>query len=314
MPRHRHTKTTRLAVRRRSAKQQGSSLLLVLWAVMLMSLAVLGLVDHLSRGLDESIEAEKDFRARLLLQSAHTLAQHPALERGDPLLRRQVSSNTSFEIKLTTEGTRLAVNQIATSRAQRDFAQRLFEHWGLNSSDARTLADSLADWVDANDRPRRQGAERDHYATLGRHDFPFDKPFENINDVLLVRGAEEMDRRQPGWRDFMTLHGDGTIDLHLASDAVLESLFDVTPSELGRFLRARLGPDGLADTKDDPRYTTLPQVRSLVDVPELNWRAVSTLLTLNHPVRRTECRARVGDKERRLTHIAGGGVNLVSEE
>ena len=124
--------------RDRRRQQRGSSLLLVLWAVMLMSLAVLGLVDHLSRGLDESIEAEKDFRARLLLQSARTLAEHPAIERGDPLLKRQVTSATSFEVRHTTEGTRLAVNQLAENRAQREFAQRLFEKWGLSSADART--------------------------------------------------------------------------------------------------------------------------------------------------------------------------------
>ena len=47
---------------------RGSSLLLVLWAIMLMSFSVIGLVSHLSRGLDESIHAEKEFRTRLLLQ------------------------------------------------------------------------------------------------------------------------------------------------------------------------------------------------------------------------------------------------------
>lgn len=281
---------------------------------MLMSLAVLGLVDHLSRGLDESVEAEKEFRARLLLQSARTLAEHPAITRGDPLLRRQVTSATSFEIKHTTEGTRLAVNTLGDSRTQRDFAQRLFELWGMTSADARSLADAIADWVDANDRPRRQGAERDYYASVGRRDFPYDRPFIDLNDVLLVRGADEMDRRQPAWRDFMTLHGDGTIDVHLASGTMLEALFDVTPAEISRFLRARLGPDGVAETRDDPVYSSLNQVRALLDVPELNWRAVQGLPTLQNPVRRTECLARAGRHQRRLTLINGPGVNLVIEE
>lgn len=281
---------------------------------MLMSMAVLGLVDHLSRGLDESIEAEKEFRARWLLESARTLADHPAISRGDPLLRRQVTSATDFAVTLSTEGTRLAINTLGENRAQRDFAQRLFEKWGLSSADARTLADSIADWIDANDRPRRQGAERDYYTAQGRSDFPFDRPFENINDVLLVRGAVEMDRRHPAWRDSMTLYGDGTIDLHLASADLLEALFDVTPSEVGRFVRTRLGPDGVPDTQDDPRYITLAQVRALLDVPEMNYRAVAALLTLDHPIRRTECVARAGRFERRLTLIRGGGVNLIKEE
>ncbi len=289
-------------------------MLLVLWAVMLMAMAVLGLVEHLSRGLDESVESEKQFRARLLLESARTLADHPAIDRGDPLLRRQVTSATSFEVRLSTEGTRLAINTLAANRAQRDFAARLFEKWGLTSADARTLADSIADWIDANDRPRRQGAERDYYAAQGRPDFPFDRPFDNINDVLLVRGAEEMDRRHPAWRDSMTLYGDGAIDVHFASAELLEALFDVGPSEVSRFVRTRLGPDGVADTLDDPRYTRLAQVRSLLDVPQLNYRAVDELLTLNHPIRRTECLARAGRHERRLTLIRGGGLNLAIEE
>jgi len=281
---------------------------------MLMSFAVIGLVEHLSRGLDESVEAEKDFRARLLLESARTLAEHPAMERGDPLLRRQVTSASSYQVRLTTEGTRLAINQLGQNQAQRDFAERLFEQWKMPSADARTLADSIADWIDENDRPRRQGAEREHYAALGRHDFPFNRPFQNINDLLLVRGAEEMDRRQPAWRQYMTLYGDGTIDVHQASSELLEALFDVTSSEVGRFVRSRLGPDGLAESMDDPRYASLASVRSLLDVPELNYRAVAALLTLNHPIRRIECLARAGRHERRLTLLSGAGLNVIIEE
>jgi len=298
----------------RHPSQRGSSLLLVLWAIMLMSFAIMGLVEHLSRGVDESIEAEKDFRARLLVQSARVVAEHPAIQRGDPLLHRQVTSTTSYLVRHSTEGTRLAVNQLAQNRAQRDFAQRLFETWGLPSTEARTLADSIADWTDPDDRPRRQGAERDVYTTLNRPDFPFNRPFDNLNDLLLVRGADEMDRRRPNWRDSMTLHGDGTIDLPLASTEMLAALFDVTPTEVNRFVRTRLGPDGLADSLDDPTYSSLAQIRSLLDVPEINYQAVLGLLTLQHPIRRTECLARAGRHERRLTLLIGPNLNQIIEE
>ena len=102
----------------------GSSLLLVLWAIMLMSFAVIGLISHLSRGLEESIYAEKEFRARLLLQSAQTLAMHPDIAWGDPLLRQHVSSASSYEVDLSTEGTRLAVNLLATSAIHRQSRTR----------------------------------------------------------------------------------------------------------------------------------------------------------------------------------------------
>lgn len=294
--------------------QHGSSLLLVLWAIMLMSFSVIGLVTHLSRGLDESICAEKEFRARLLLQSARVLAAHPAIERGDPLLRQSVSNVTSYEVKLTTEGVHLGINQLGSSGTQRRFARRLFEKWGLDVRQAQTLTDSIADWIDASDRPRPQGAEREYYLPLGRPDFPFNRPFDNIDDLLLVRGFAELDRLRPDWRDFFTLFGDGTIDLHLASAEMLAALFDVTPSEVGRFISARLGPDGLAETIDDPHFKSLPEVRRLLDVPQENYSEVTALLTLDHPVKRTECLARAGSLERRLTIISGPGINLIREE
>ena len=224
---------------------------------MLMSFAVIGLVSHLSRGLDESIYAEKEFRARLLLQSARTLAAHPDIEWGDPLLRQQVSSISSYDVFITTEGTRLAINQLATS-VQRKFAQRLFEKWGMDSRQAETLTESIADWIDPGDRPRAYGAERDYYTRLGRPDLPYNRPLDNIDDVLLIRGSEELDNVRPDWRDFFTLYGDGTIDMHRASSEMLEALFDVTDEEVSRFIRARLGPDGLPDTIDD---RTLPPPR-----------------------------------------------------
>jgi general secretion pathway protein K len=281
---------------------------------MLMSFAVIGLVNHLERGLDESIEAGKVFRAHLLLESARTLSTHPDIQRGDPLLRQSVSATSSYEIKLTTEGTRLAINQLASSPIQRGFARRLMEKWGLDSQQSETLTESIGDWTDADDRPSSHGAEKEFYASQGHLEFPFNRPFQDLSDLLLVRGASELDHRKPNWRDYFTLHGNGTIDVHLASEEMLAALFNVTPGEVGRFVRLRLGPDGRAETEDDPHFTTLGEVRRLLDVPGPNYRSVASLLTLDHPIKRVECLARIGRLERRLTVLSGPGLRLVHEE
>ena len=294
--------------------RRGSSLLLVLWAIMLMGFAVIGLVKHLSRGLDESIAAEKDFRARLLLESARTVAAHPASLRGDPLLRQELSPVRSWEVTLSTEGSRLAINQLASSRLQRRFARQLFENWGIDPREALALVDSLADWTDPDSTPLPQGAEREIYAALERPDFPYNKPFASLDDILLVRGADMMDHQRPDWRDFFTLHGDGTIDVHTAPAMMLEALLNVTPSEVSRFVRERLGQDGQPGTEDDRRFTALTEVRNLFDVPEMNYRRAAGLLTLAHPIRRTECLARAGGLERRLTLIEGPGLKIVQRD
>ena len=103
----------------------------------------------------------------------------------------------------------------------------------------------------------RTEREKDFYTGLGHLDFPFNRPFQDLGDLLLVRGADELDHRKPNWRDYFTLYGNGTIDLHLASEEVLTALFDVTPAEVGRFLRTRLGPDARPETEDDPHFLTL---------------------------------------------------------
>jgi type II secretory pathway component PulK len=292
----------------------GSSLLLVLWAIMLMSFAVIGLISHLSRGLEESIHAEKEFRARLLLQSAQTLAMHPDIAWGDPLLRQRVSSASSYEVDLSTEGTRLAVNLLATSAIHRAFAQRLFQKWGLDASQAETLVDSIADWIDADDRPRPHGAEREYYAPKGNPHFPFNRAFDDMDDVLLVRGAEELEFARWDWRDSFTFYGDGAIDVHRASGEMLEALFDVTSAEVNRFVHARIGPDGVQDTEDDREFSSLAEVRAVLDVPSSNYNAVASILTLHHPIRRAECFAWAGDLQRRLTIISGPGLYLIREE
>ena len=95
---------------------------------------------------------------------------------------------------------------------------------------------------------------------------------------------------------------------------MLAVLFDVTESEVSRFVSTRLGPDGLPDTIDDFRFPTLVEARRVLDVPQLNYAAVSALLTLDHPVKRTECLARAGSLERRLTIISGPAVSVIREE
>ncbi len=294
--------------------QRGSTLLLVLWAIMLMSLAVVGLVHLVSRGLDESVDAEKDFRARLLLESARTIAAHPQIRRGDPLLSQQLTSTTSWQINLTTEGSRIAINQLAGSRTQRRMTQRLFEQWGLDAPQALSLVESLADWTDADERPLPQGAERDVYAALERPDQPWNRPFESLEEMLLVRGADEMERRNPAWRDYFTLYGDGSIDIHTAPSAILEALFEVTPLEVSRLIRSRNGPDDLPGTEDDVTFASMAEVRQALDVPQSQFRRAAALLTVAHPIRRTECLARAGSLERRLTLLTGPGLSLIRED
>ena len=65
--------------------------------------------------------------------------------------------------------------------------RRLLVSIGFDPALADRLADTLADALDADDSPRAGGAERDHYAGLGR-DFPRNRPLEQMTALGDVAG------------------------------------------------------------------------------------------------------------------------------
>src|SRR5262249_55773334 len=51
------------------------------------------------------------------------------------------------------------------------------------------IADAILDWIDPDDDPREQGAERDYYASLPHPYAPRNGPLASIDELLLVRGV-----------------------------------------------------------------------------------------------------------------------------
>src|SRR3954447_14900646 len=51
------------------------------------------------------------------------------------------------------------------------------------------IADAILDWIDPDDDPREQGAERDYYAALPHPYAPRNGPLASIDELLLIRGV-----------------------------------------------------------------------------------------------------------------------------
>ena len=301
-------------VRMRPARQRGSSLLLVIWATMMMAFAVLGLVDYLGRGTDEGILEAKRFRARQLAESGLVLARHPKVGPGDPLLVQQVAPGVSYAVRTGTEGTRIAVNRLAGSRGLQAVTRRLLEGWGFDPVVARSLVDALCDWTDGDAVVRRYGAEEEVYLQLGRADFPRNAAFRSLDELLWVPGMEELERRVPEWREWFTLYGDGKFDVNEMGVELGVAVFAVEPEMARELVLRRYGADGVPLTEDDERFTSLDQVRRLLDFGRSRFALLEPLLTLAHPVKRTESRATVGDQELTLVELSGGGVQRIYEQ
>ncbi|CAN5227895.1 hypothetical protein BH23VER1_BH23VER1_06710 [soil metagenome] len=306
---------------KRGASARGSSLLLVIWATMMMSLAVMGLVEFLDRGLDRDIEAAKRFQARMLAESALVLARHPAVPAGDPLLMQQVSAHASYHARTTSEGAKIAINLLGISEAHREILRRHLENEGLEPEASRALVESLADWIDGDAEPRDYGAEAEVYRGLGWPEYPLNRPFRTLDELLLVRGMATVDHRFPAWRDWFTLYTttttddddaepEGPIDVNEADPWLVRAVFDVT-EDLARGLATfRFGRDGLAGTEDDLRFESLDEVFELLALDDDARTRWAPILTLDHPVKRHTSRARVGGETITLVEIiADGGLS-----
>lgn len=304
----------RLQTNRIQGRPRGSAMLMVLWGMMLMAMAVGGLVLYMRDGVLDDVDEAKAFQARLLAESGLALAFHPNLKKSDPLLRQQVSPLKRYEVKSTTEGSRVAINQIAAKADVHDSCRRLFILWGLDPEKSGILADSLKDWVDADDRVSPLGAEDGHYLLRGAPDFPINGPFGHLDEMLFVRGMPELARRKPDWRRYFTLYGDGLIDINEASAELLEIVCEVPRPQAEMGVLFRLGPDLLADTEDDELYEDYERFQEALGLSRWDFAKIEPRLTLNHPIRRVVSTGQAGDYRVSLTAIVGPGLHLIEEK
>jgi hypothetical protein len=108
--------------------------------------------------------------------------------------------------------------------------RRLLEWLPVDARSAAHIADATADWRDADEWPRVEGAERDAYDEAGRARLPSNRPFQSVPEWASVLGvtAELYDRISP----YLSVDGSGRINIATAPDPVLVSLPGFGPEAL----------------------------------------------------------------------------------
>lgn len=295
-------KSDSLSLARRISDRKASALLLVLWAALFMSLTVLGVVEFVAFGLDETVVHLKDFQARQLAESGLVIGLHPLVQPGDPVLQQEFPNGDRISVSITPEDGRLPINAML-AREQTDALKELFIRWGMGEEDAAILTDSLADWVDSNHTPRLNGAENDYYTEQGYPHYPRNQPFASLDEMLAVRGMDGLALIKPDWRDYFTVYGSGSLNINGASADAIETMLGVSPDEAQALVDYRNGPDGLPNTEDDLRYQSLEQVRAVLGRTPDN--VEFSRITVESSVLRVESRGTVGGTtSRRLSVVA----------
>lgn len=291
------------AIQHRRFRARGSALIAVFWLIAVLGLVIFAGAKMLAADSRYARMMKGRILAKRYAEAGLAIGAHPAVTPDEPLLRYSGPDGGSFAVTLTTEESRLNINTLLLS-GDKILLRRVFTRWGLDPKFASALQDALKDWVDQDDLVSLNGAERRDYEKEGYEDLPFNRPFRDLDEMLLVRGMEVLNALHPGWREWFTVHGDGRVDVNEAREELISVLADVPVERVAPLSRVRLGMDGVKFTKDDGRLGSVMQVAQLLGVfhPQVV-QHLTQWVQFAGPIRRIESIGRMEDSTRKLVII-----------
>jgi len=174
----------------RAGGQRGAALLLVLWLLVLMtaligSFALSARVESMQgRGLARSVVATEAARAGL--EMAVSRLQDP-----DPAQRWVADGRAYAWTFAAAEVTLRIVDEVGKfdlNATDAPLLAALIRQAGASAGEADALAATIADWRDADDLTRPQGAELAQYLAAGLPYGPRNGLFESVGELQLVLG------------------------------------------------------------------------------------------------------------------------------
>lgn len=262
-------------MKRRSPSNRGSVLVIALWALILLTVFAVHLAViarqkiTLARRLDErdklfyvaeagvkkaiaelrKMEEPLDVNAQIdFWQDQTETFKDIAVGEGLFSVAQQTAENHGGRQRygLADEGAKININQ-----AKADVLERLLQMTsGLRGEDVTRLSCAIVDWRDNDSfyQHPQYGAEDKDYQD---GEIPYeakDADFELIDELLLVRGMDW--EIFAGIKNFITVYGDGKININTASRTVLQALgLDGKLAE--DVLAFRRGADMIEGTEDD---------------------------------------------------------------
>jgi len=119
---------------------------------------------------------------------------------------------------------------------------------GLREDEAEEIAHAIVDWRSEQEQQISGFDGEEYYRRLN---FPYDPkkaPFEVLEEVLLVKGMNPTVFERV--RDFLTVYGDGRVNINTAPEPVLQAL-GLSANMAGMMIAARHGGDHQPCTDDD---------------------------------------------------------------
>jgi general secretion pathway protein K len=127
-----------------------------------------------------------------------------------------------------------------------------------------SLVPSIIDWIDSDDevtylpfiKYENSGAESSYYTSLEKPYQPKNKPLNAVEELLMIKGVTP--RIFQLIHDYVTVKGDGLVNINFAPKLVIESLSENIDPALAQIIieRRRIKPfESIAELKDVPGMT-----------------------------------------------------------
>ena len=272
--------------------QLGVALIVVLWAVALISAAMLGLAAILQRQLGQEVAALQNARASLVAESGLQMALNPQLQ---PAMAGEAARILTAELQpgwevpvrfevgtedLQAEDGRINLNALALG--DREFCRRVLGNllgtWDVNPTTSSAFIDGLLDYVDPDSQTTGNNEQTEERGAAKN------APLERLEELERVVGWAQVmaESKEPGWRNKFTIFGSGKLSLKSADADVIEAWLDLPAGGAANFVQNRLGPDQVFGTQDDqvnlgllPPLSQAAQARTTTQSEDL-WRVTST--------------------------------------
>ena len=282
-------------------KAGGSVLLLVLWALLLLSSVVFVWVKMIHQDLALIYQANSGLDARALAHSGVWVALHPVVSKQTPLLKADFKLDRGYQVKLTSEGGKLNLNWLLQMLEQDPRCRLILENYlyrrGLTQIQQAVLIDSMLDWVQPGNLHHLNGMP-DSSTYKNAH-----RPFLSLDEVEKVNGSGPL-VSLPDWQDDFTIYSAGPIDLLAASLKVLESIPGIGDDRATRFFNYRLGPDQIDGTKDDPVFKDISEVSSFLGLSAAQFQDLNGLVDIQDPTCHIQSEGHSGGVTRKVEVIA----------
>jgi general secretion pathway protein K len=194
-----------------------------------------------------------------------------------------------FSVKITDMERKVNINF-----ANREIIQQALDSMGVENFTASTILDSIEDWRDPDTSPHVNGAESDYYLNLPQPYTAKDGPFDDMNEVLLIRGmtpdifwgpGRTNRAEQPvqfissgvigipdqgsssGLVDLFSTIGRLQININTAPATAIQLVLGIDRTTAERIVKERAGLDGVDGTEDDTPYFNPPEMGRLVGLP-----------------------------------------------